>query len=103
MRPDGHQEVHVVDDPVPSTTNTWISPVTNITYHNEFRLGISSLDLKLDIKRPIRGAGEMSFFAKPSTTTTLFEVPIEFTGTLNGKSVSGFGLSEQWNPGVQAG
>ncbi|PVH81200.1 hypothetical protein DL98DRAFT_531376 [Cadophora sp. DSE1049] len=92
LYPDGHEEVYPINSDV-HASDPFISSVTNLTYYGKYNIEIPLKSTSLFVTLPVH-AGEMAFDEDPSALTTLFESFATVTGTFDGESVTGWGLSE---------
>lgn len=92
--PDGHQEVHQLDNDI-HDANPWTSKVTNLTYYTEFQLNIPTLEAVIRATVPVKGAGEMTVQGEPIPSRTLFEGFTVYSANIRGKCVKGYGLTER--------
>lgn len=94
--PNGHTEVHTLEDDI-HPTGPWVSPVTNLTYHNGYTLNLPTLGLSLEVTVKHPGTGELTNLDVPGLGTTILEAYVEVSGIHDGEPVTEFGVSEQLN------
>ncbi|KAL5326326.1 hypothetical protein ACEPPN_007464 [Leptodophora sp. 'Broadleaf-Isolate-01'] len=96
MFPDGHHEVYpIADDIHPSTP--FVSKQTGFTYYGSHEVNVLGMDASFIIELPVL-AGEMTSHESPTARNTLFEGFSVVKGIFKGKSVKGWGVTEQRNP-----
>ncbi|KAL3422938.1 hypothetical protein PVAG01_04685 [Phlyctema vagabunda] len=93
LSPDGHHEVNELEFDT-HLSEQYISPETSLPYYQAYQVNVPCKGLVLDVKIPFH-AGEMAREGSNSNNTILFEAYATINGTINGKTITGYGVPEQ--------
>ncbi|KAF2811479.1 uncharacterized protein BDZ99DRAFT_497233 [Mytilinidion resinicola] len=91
--PDGHHEVYPID-PDLHPRNPWVSNVSGLTYYNDYQINIPGKKTSLHSHLWMEG-GEATVLADPSIANSINDAFAIFTGTFDGKPVTGWGIQER--------
>jgi len=95
LYPDGHMEIWpVVNDTQPA--NSWVSPLSNITYYHDYVVQIPDKHSVLYVHLPIEG-GETGPVKNAVAANTIADTFAWYNGTWEGLPVQGYGIMELRN------
>jgi predicted secreted hydrolase len=89
--PDGSWRCFLAKDLQVQVLDTWTSSATGAMYPVHWIIDIESLELALEIRALVK---EHELVSATSTTINYWEGPVDLTGEMSGKALSGYGHVE---------
>ncbi|MDQ7783698.1 MAG: lipocalin-like domain-containing protein [Desulfomonilaceae bacterium] len=91
IRPDGTSRLLGFDDFHVAITDQWESPLTGACYPVQWTVAVNSIDSRFTIRARIR---EHELISGTSTTINYWEGPVDISGTMDDRAVTGRGHVE---------